>query len=456
MAIIEVIAHHPEGLPALQIQHELGSAGSLRTLQYRLKHLTERGGVTREGQARAARYRIEDEIGTASLFSQEDRPALAISKAGASILKNVTQPLARRRTVGYERTFLDSHRPNERFYFTEQERAQLHEISRPQVAGPPGSIYTSQMLERLLVDLSWNSCRLEGSTYSLAESRRLIHFCQAAEGKNPLETQMILNHRDAIEFLATSASTIGFNRYTILNLQAMLCDNLQADASSSGRLRQAICKIEGTSFRPPGGIPQIIEECFDQILSMAEMIRDPFEQAFFAMVQLSYLHPFETANRPVSRLSANIPLIKAGLSPLSFVEVPRDLYLQALLGIYELNQVDLLKDIFIWACKRSAARSSAARQPHTEPDPLKLRYHESLHDIVHTIVRTAMGRMDAGTYISERTSRNLPIDEHEAFRECVETELLNLHKGNFARYRILPEEFRAWQEAWTARAPARA
>src|SRR3546814_17093938 len=90
------------------------------------------------------------------------------------------------------------------------------------------------------------------------------------------------------------------------------------------------------------------------------------------MVQLPYLQPFDDVNKRVSRLSANIPLIKGNFSPLSFTDVPRGTYTEAILGVYELNRVDLLRDVFIWAYKRSAARYAAVRQSLGAPDTFKI------------------------------------------------------------------------------------
>ncbi len=83
----------------------------------------------------------------------------------------------------------------------------------------------------------------------------------------------------------------------------------------------------------PLEVPQQIEECFDQILATASAITDPFEQAFFAMVQFPYLQPFDDVNKRVSRLAANIPFIKNNLTPLSFEGVPRKVYTDAVLGV---------------------------------------------------------------------------------------------------------------------------
>ena len=93
-------------------------------------------------------------------------------------------------------------------------------------------------------------------------------------------------------------------------------------------------------------MPQLIEECFRQLLDKAALIPDPFEQAFFALVQLPYLQPFLDVNKRVSRLAANLPLIRANLCPLSFVDVPIHAYVDGLLGVYELNRIELLRDVF--------------------------------------------------------------------------------------------------------------
>src|SRR5580693_2825956 len=200
---------------------------------------------------------------------------------------------------------------------------------------------------------------------------------------------MILNHKDAIEFLVSSAEDIGFNRYTILNLHALLANNLLADPMAAGRLRHIAIGIEKSTYHPLE-VPQLVEECFDQILATAAAIKDPFEQSLFVMVQLPYLQPFDDVNKRVSRLAANIPFIKGNLSPLSFAEVPRRTYTEAVFGVYELRQINLLKDVFIWAYERSAARYAAVRQSLGEPDPFRLRFREQLREIIGEVVR---GRM---------------------------------------------------------------
>jgi hypothetical protein len=167
------------------------------------------------------------------------------------------------------------------------------------------------------------------------------------------------------------------------------------------------------------------------------------------MVQLPYLQPFEDVNKRVSRLAANIPFIKRNLSPLSFTDVPRALYLDAILGVYELNKVDLLRDVFIWAYERSAVRYAAVRQSVGEPDPFRFRHRAALRQIVGEVIRGRMDKKAAAAHIAAWVEKNgIPEDEREKFRNMAESELVGLHEGNFARYQIRPSEFAAWQESW--------
>ena len=208
----------------------------------------------------------------------------------------------------------------------------------------------------------------------------------------------------------------------------------------------------GKSTFHPLELPQLIEECFNQLLNTAAAIQDPFEQALFAMVQLPYLQPFDDVNKRVSRLSANIPFIKRNLSPLSFIDVPRAIYMDAILGVYELNKVDLLRDVFIWAYERSAARYAAVRQSLGEPDPFRFAHNAALRQIVGEVVRGRMDRKGAAAYITAWVEKNgIPEAERQKFRDMAESELVSLHEGNFARYQIRPSEFEAWQKVWGAR-----
>jgi hypothetical protein len=155
-------------------------------------------------------------------------------------------------------------------------------------------------------------------------------------------------------------------------------------------------------------------------------------------------------NKRVSRLAANIPFARNNLAPLSFIDVPDDVYIQGMIGVYELNRIELLKDVFLWAYDRSAARYAALRQSLGEPDPFRLQYRENMRDLIAGIVSQGIKPKEAAEKIKS-AAKELPAQDQEKFVEAVETELLSLHEGNFVRYRIRPSEFKIWKDIWSVR-----
>lgn len=452
------------GATIQDIEARLSSTVTRRTMQRWLAVLQAQGRVRREGKGPATRYHANASrpfagIRGAAAVVAEPPPSPLLSPAieagddmlsepGRQVLQAVQRPLAQRTPVGYDRKFLDRYRPNDSAYLPAALRRELRAAGQAVTgADQPAGTYARQILGRLLIDLSWNSSRLEGNTYSLLETERLVSIGEAAQGKQAFEAQMILNHKAAIEFLVESARDIGFNRYTLLNLHALLSDNLLEDPTASGRLRRIPVAIGGSVFYPLEG-PQRIEECFQQVLDTAAAIEDPFEQAFFAMVHLPYLQPFEDVNKRVSRLAANIPLVRHNLCPLSFVDVSQTLYTSAILGVYELHRVELLRDVFAWAYRRSCARHSAVQRSLGEPDPFRMRYRTIIAETVAAVVRGAMDKTQAVAFIRQRAAEAIPAADRARFIEVAEVEAMSLHEGNIARYRLRPSEYAAWQAVW--------
>lgn len=453
-SIAKVVGLFPSGAGIEEISSALAGRVPRRTLQRRLALLVEQKRLIKEGQARASRYRCLPVItGNAypkeepDIFVERQEVYIPLSPEGEEIKTAIRKPIQVRQPVGYHRTFLDSYRPNSTFYLTVETRQRLYEIGRSPEELRIAGTYARQIFNRLLVDLSWNSSRLEGNTYSLLETERLLELGEAAEGKKAMETQMLLNHKDAIELLVEQADEVGFNRYTILNLHALLSNNLLADPQACGRLR-AVPVMIGESVYHPLEIPQLINECFEQVLTLASEIEDPFEQAFFAMVHLPYLQPFLDVNKRVSRLAANIPLLHRNLCSLSFLDVPDKAYIDGTMAVYELNRVDLLRDVFTWAYQRSCARYSAIRQSLGEPDPFRLQYRLQIKNLVAEVVHDCMDKRNAAHWIAEWSETEIPSSDQSRFIEVVETELSNLHEGNFARYGLRPSDFVGWRKVW--------
>lgn len=138
----------------------------------------------------------------------------------------------------------------------------------------------------------------------------------------------------------------------------------------------------------------------DQILQKAAQIEDPFEQSFFAMVHLPYLQPFIDVNKRTSRLAANLPLIRANLCPLTFMGVTGQAYSRAILGVYEMTRIELLRDLYVWAYQRSTQEYLSIKRDLVEPDPLRLAYRNLIRQTIHEVV--TQPDKDALTLIQKR------------------------------------------------------
>ena len=385
--ILNIVGRFPDGVSLGEIMENLSISISRRNIQHRLFFLVKKGLLHAEGRARARLYKLPSEKKKDKQISFEPYNAhtISLSPEAEDIQRRVSQPIQGRTPVGYNIKFLDEYRPNVTNYLSESVRQRLFEMGKTDAEQPAGT-YARKILGRLLIDLSWNSSRLEGNTYSLLETERLFELSQVADEKDLREARMILNHKDAIEFLIDMASDSGINRPLILNLHALLSNDLMVDLEACGRLRSIAIGI-GRSVYQPLAMPQKIRELFQQIIDTVHAIKNPFEQAFFLMVYLPYLQPFEDVNKPVSRLAANIPLIQNNLCPLSFVDVPQQTYINSLLGIYELNRIELLRDVFVWAYERSCLRYSITRKELGEPDPFRMRYRNAITETVARFIR---------------------------------------------------------------------
>jgi hypothetical protein len=451
--ILQIVSGITGGAAVDDIHIALGKHIPRRTLQYRLARLVEQGRLRASGKARGRRYhtpgvtlQVDNARHGHTAGEVELEVYIPISKEGQIIRSAISAPAHTRQPVGYQREFLDAYRPNESFYLEDETRQHLQEIGRSTRQQQPAGTYVREIYNRLLIDLSWNSSRLEGNTYSLLETQVLLEAGENAEGKHAMEAQMILNHKAAIEMLVDQAGEIEFDRHTILNLHALLSDNLLEDSAACGRLRTKIVEIGGSVYHPLA-VPQLVEECFQQILDTAVSIQDPFEQSFFTMVHLPYLQPFEDVNKRVSRLALNIPFIRENLSPLSFTDVPEQAYVDGILSVYELNRIELLRDVFVWAYERSCKLYSAVTQTLGEPNPLRVKYRAEVFEAVTHVVGKGMNKKQAVSYL-RKSIDSMSNRDRQPFMEMIEKELMNLHEGNIARYKIRPSQYQNWKQSW--------
>ena len=257
---------------------------------------------------------------------------------------------------------------------------------------------------------------------------------------------MILNHKAAIEYVVEFAPDERISSSRDLQHPRALSENLLGDPGASGRVRTVAVDITGTTYVPLQN-PQVLNECFDLFVEKLNRTADPFEQSLLSIIHLSYLQAFQDVNKRTARLVANIPLIKANLKPLSFTDVDQGAYVSALLGIYERNDISLVRDLFMWAYERSSKRYSAVQQSMGEPNLFKFRYRDPIRRIVSSIILDQV----AGPYVVNKIRELVGDDTDIADPDraevvgLIEAEILSLHEGNVARFRVRPSEFQAWK-----------
>lgn len=447
--ILRCIQEAQDGLALAELLSQF-PALARRSAQRSIAKLIEEGKVTAQGQGRARRYfAAQPHAATSPTRAQELKtdafPSfIPLSADSQDVLAYINQPLQARKPVGYQRDFLDSYRPNKTWYLPATLRRQLHQMGKTAAVGEAAGTYSRAILGRLLIDLSWASSHLEGNTYSRLDTLELIEHGKAAKGKAAMETQMILNHKTAIELLVANIDSAQFNRYTLMNLHSALAENLLPNPADEGRIRQHAVDIGRSVYRPLS-TPQQIEEALDVLLSKAAQIQDPFEQSFFMMVHLPYLQAFVDMNKRTSRLAANLPLFRANLCPLTFLGVPEQAYSRAILGVYEMTRVELLRDLFVWAYERSTQEYLAIKQELAEPDPLRLAWRDVIKHSIRTVVTQA--EREPLVCIQEAVAASVPANERAAVQALIVEELKRLHEGVLARYGLRPSELAAWKAA---------
>ncbi|MFP4686882.1 MAG: Fic family protein [bacterium] len=460
---VGIISERQKGISRSKLQdvykEKYGQKLPVRSVIRWLNHLDEVNRIKIEGGKKDRRYFPVEDVKTKrketeklvsiqSLVSKNSSEnSLKLSAQGEDIRNKVQRPKSEREPIGYNQEFLARYKPGSTWYLPPEVREELQQLGKTPEQNRPAGTYAKKILEPLLIDLSWSSSRLEGNTYSRAETRELIQEGKEAAGKDPREAQMILNHKSAIEFLVENIEEIDFNKPTILTIHAALSENLMGDPSKEGSLRDGQVGI-GKSTYTPKSVPQEIERCFQQMLDQARNISDPFEQAFFIMVHLPYLQPFWDINKRTSRLAANIPLFQLNYSPLSFVDVPRDLYIEALLGVYELNRYELLRDVFVWAYKRSCKQYRVIKDSVEQPDPIRLKYRDQLEELIRTIV---LENKPPSAQVVEEIGSELEIPEKdfEQFTHKTLELLENFNQGKAGRYKINVAKFKNWRNQFS-------
>ena len=198
-------------------------------------------------------------------------------------------------------------------------------------------------LERLSIDLSWKSSQIEGNTYSLLETERLLKDKETASGKTKDEAVMLLNHKEAIDFIIEHPDYLSpLSVSKIEDIHSILIKDLAIERN----LRKHRVGISGTNYKPLDNEFQIVEA----VQGMCDVVNgksNVFEKALLALVLLSYIQPFMDGNKRTARIVSNSILINSDYCPISFRTIDSIEYKKAMLIFYEQNNISTFKEIFI-------------------------------------------------------------------------------------------------------------
>lgn len=198
-------------------------------------------------------------------------------------------------------------------------------------------------MERLGVDLSWKSSQIEGNTYSLLETERLLKDKQTASGKTKEEAVMLLNHKDALDFVLDIPDYLKeLSVHRIEDIHSILTKELEVDRN----IRHRRVGITGTNYRPLDNEFQI-REALEDTCTLVNGKDNVFEKALLTLVLLSYIQAFVDGNKRTARITSNAILIANGYCPISFRTVDSIDYKKAMLMFYEQNNIAAFKKIFI-------------------------------------------------------------------------------------------------------------
>ncbi len=327
--ILEFLHYHPN-VSRQEIADGISFSESDATLKRLISKEVDNGNILVEGKARATRYRLSPQAHLSMPLNID-----------TYFLKEADERLVQ---TSFNFELITTQIPQVKI-FSEDELQRLNAsqaLFQKHLAEISGSQYRKEM-ERLGIDLSWKSSQIEGNTYSLLETERLLRESKTADGKTKEEAVMLLNHKDALRFILDNQDYMKhLSIRNIEDIHTILTKELSVDKG----LRHRRVGITGTNYRPLDNEFQI-REAMQASCDAINARENVFEKAILALLLFSYIQPFMDGNKRTARLTSNGILIAFGYCPLSFRTVDSIDYKKAMLMFYEQNNLHAFKQIFI-------------------------------------------------------------------------------------------------------------
>jgi Fic family protein len=386
-----------------------------------LKQLQDNGLVEMHGDKKSATWTASDSVRKEVLLEQ------------------LNAPLSKRPLVPYQEGFLEEYEPNKTTYISAKALARLHKQCLPGSAEFHSLTPRDQSL--FMCGLSYASSSFEGNSYDFIATEKLLMEGLVREGAKPEETTMVLNHHEAVRFLVdhihfpSRKNDVNVGVNDIKSIHGLLSTNLLRNPEMCGAVRHAPVKINQSSYQPLA-VHEAIERALSTICKKAEQIIDPYEQAFFLLVHLPYLQPFEDCNKRTSRLACNIPLLRKGVVPMSWMDVNHIDYNSGLIGVYERNNTSLLAEVFVDGFIHSTERFEIMARAAI-PNEIQIRYRSATKALVRSIVLDGAADMPDSVHLNDIT----------AFKAHIEQELDLLRKRNIGalvRNRLEEGDVESW------------
>lgn len=327
--ILQYLHYHP-GSSRSEIEAGMNLTESPATVKRILSSLVENGSALVSGQGRATRYSVSPQAHVTmelniDTYFQKETDEREVQTSFNFDLINETLPKVE--------------------LFTAEEKERLSALQAQftrNLEGITPTEYRKEM-ERLGIDLSWKSSQIEGNTYSLLETERLLKDKQTASGKTKEEAVMLLNHKDALDFVLADPEYLReISVRRIEELHTLLVKELDVDKG----IRRRRVGVTGTNYRPLDNEYQI-REALEDTCRLINGKENVFEKTLLALVLLSYIQAFADGNKRTARITSNAILIANRYCPISFRSVDSVDYKKAMLIFYEQNNISAFKKIFI-------------------------------------------------------------------------------------------------------------
>jgi Fic family protein len=327
--IIEFIKNHPR-CTSQEILDGLNLDMSVATLRRKLQELVAEDLINAIGELKSRKYEISNgyniirPIDVDQYFEKEIDERIIQDKFNSELISETLQNI---------------------FIFTNTELDQLNNLQEKFTSNSSKlskSEYKNE-LERLAIDLSWKSSQIEGNTYSLLETERLLKDKETAAGKTKDEATMLLNHKDALDFIIKNPNYI--NPLTISSIED-IHSILIKELDISRNIRSRRVGISGTNYKPLDNEFQI-KEAVESMCTLINSKKNVFEKALLSLVLISYIQPFSDGNKRTARIISNAILINNHFCPISFRTINSIEYKKAMLVFYEQTNISPFKKVFI-------------------------------------------------------------------------------------------------------------